>query len=78
MSDCERATHLGKSQIVTDRQSDIKRVDLATDKLITGRKTRSLVQRSSRNQMSLTIFGNDFAAGIDKHLRVVNGFPAAI
>src|SRR5437867_13151303 len=85
MPDRERATHFRKPQIVTDRQSNIELIDLATgrvrpkgglaaDKLIAGRKTGTLVQRSRRYEMGLTIFGDDFAGGIDKHLRVVNGF----
>src|SRR5438552_9789121 len=71
MVDREGATHLRKSKIVTNRQSEIEFVELAADECVAGSKDGALVQRRCCHQMRLAILGPDVAAGIDKNLSVI-------
>ena len=66
--DDEGARHFRKTQIVTNAQPDVKLTDLAADEFVAGRKTNALIQRCSRDQMSLTIFRDDLALSVDQNL----------
>src|SRR5260370_3379522 len=76
--DSERAIKFRKGKSVTNAEADIEVVDIAKRKGIAGGEASALVERNSRNQVGLAIFGNDFAIRIDKNLRVVDAPSIAV
>jgi len=74
----ESAANFREPKIVTNRETEIEGVEVATHKSVAGSEDWALVQRRSCHQVRLAVFGEDAAVGIDERLRIVKVRTVAI
>ena len=74
----EDAANFREPKIVTNRETEIESVEVATHKPVAGSEDWALVQRRGCHQVRLAVFREDAAAGIDERLRLVKARTLAI
>src|SRR6478672_13119510 len=73
----ERATHLWKSDVVTDAQAETKSGRRNADELVPRRVAGAFVVRREHEKMRLAIARSYLAARIDEYLGIVNALAGA-
>src|SRR5262249_28513989 len=68
----ELSVHLGKSEIVADAETKTQIVERKAREGVARPKAHLFFDRRNRIQMSLAIFRDDVALGIDKNLGIVD------